>query len=275
MWTILTKPTMGETSLPIISAICGATVEKNNGPLSSGNDVIRWGCTTAYSGGKTLNKATAIKAAYNKGLTREALYKAGLSMPTFTNVLDTLLYFGENWPVAGVLVRPIHHSRSVGMHVCKTPKALAEAVMAVGGEFYASKIIDKAKEFRVFVAKGRVVWVLEKHPKSTGELSWGCVEEGEFDYVGWSNWPIGVCKKAIQSLDIPKLDFGAVDVIVEKGTGEIYVLEINTAPYLSKYYAKTVGKAFKYIMEHPDEPTDLPSGTLNWKNIIHPSLKGT
>ena len=233
--------------------------------------VFRWGCTGDLPGDpKVINSARAIHRVNDKKGFRSELLKEGLCPPTWFS-LEEYLVDRPQGLVGKLLVRPASHSRSDGMFVCTDLRELVESIKAIQGAYYISDLIDKKREYRVFVAQNRVAWMIEKLPKNKDEISWGCVEEGTFKYVGWSDWPLDVVDVALRSMRLSKLHFGAVDIIVSS-SGHPYVLEINTAPHLTPYYMKTVGKVFKYIRDE-NQDRELPDAPLEWKSVIHPAVK--
>lgn len=276
---ILTTPNMGENSLPIIKDQFGIPFYTNDQPRPNDPLVIRWGCRSAVNTDNTINKAKAIKKAYDKGHMRKTLCDNGLAMETYTDFLEWLRK-GSTGPF---LVRPIHHSRSVDMHVAEAPRDVLKAIDKIkedGEDYYISKVIDKKAEYRVFVANNRIAWVIKKHPGDPNSISWGCVIQGTFEYIPWPEWPLNVCTVALKSMKHTGLDFGAWDIIVGKDDS-IFALEVNTAPHLGPYYAKTVGKALKWMIDQKNNGADIDLPDIfplslenekNWKRFMHPAL---
>lgn len=242
-----------------------------NQDLPTSGVCFRWGCTANVpSDVKIINKASAIHKVFSKGIFRKELYENNLTVETFTDFGEFL----DKWDqTSHYVVRPEKHQRSENLYVCKTAgdlyRTITKSVMSHG--WYASKLIDKSAEYRVLVVSGRAIAVVKKKPK-TSDVSWGCVEEGSFDYVPWSEFPTDVVKKAIDAVVLSGLDFGAVDVMVCKNTKGAYVLEVNTSPWLSKYYAKTFRKAFEYILNNENTNDNIPVSGETWKHMIHPAI---
>jgi predicted ATP-grasp superfamily ATP-dependent carboligase len=68
------------------------------------------------------------------------------------------------------------------------------------------------------------------------------------------------------------LDFGGVDIIVDK-YGIPYVLEINSAPsQTSPYRQQCVAKVFDYIVENGKETISLGSSG-KYLRYIHPAIE--
>lgn len=274
---ILTTKYMGDKSLPIIKQQFDIDFKVNGQDSLPETDIlIRWGCRGAANADFVINKATAIAKAFDKGRTRKLLADNGLSMETYTDLVEWLRKATDG----DFIIRPHHHTRSQNMAVASTSQA-REAIKFIDSfsgfseGYYISKFIQKKKEYRVFVANNRILWVIDKHPKSSDSVSWGCVEQGEFEYVGWSEWPLNVCRLALNAMKHTGLDFGAWDIIVGQ-ENDIHALEVNTAPYLSPYYAKTCGKAFKWMIDQKKQGNDLNLPDLGpedtWKKFMHPVL---
>lgn len=272
---ILTTKFMGETSLPIIKETTGIKFYINGEDTAPSSGIaIRWGCRGELPNDvSVINTAKAIKGAYNKGATRKKLAAVGLAMETYTDFMEWLRKATDG----DFILRPSHHTRSLNMSVVSTSRArkALEITDTLTDGYYLSKLIKKKHEYRVFVANNRILWVIEKHPGNEDSISWGCVEQGQFQYIGWSEWPIGLLKHALASMKQTSLDFGAWDIISDE-QGNYYSLEVNTAPYLGPYYAKTTGKAFKWMISQKEqgEEITLPdlSDDATWKKFMHPCL---
>lgn len=232
--------------------------------------VFRWGCTAQLPDGlEVVNSVKAIHRVFDKGSFRHSLYRHELSMPTFLDFGDLLdVKVPGPW-----VVRPSEHQRSEDLHLCKTLKEVYQTLKlpSMSKGYYVSDYIQKTKEYRVFVCQNRVLAVVIKTPKDKSAVSWGCVTQGNFEYVPWSEWPLRVCQSSLGALGLSGLTFGAVDVI--EASAEIpYVLEVNTAPYLTPYYGKVLGKAFEYILKNGKADLKTKTESVSWKDLIHPAI---
>lgn len=236
--------------------------------------VVRWGLAVKLPNGpKVINRRSAILETSEKGVFRNKVATQGLSMKTWLNLEDFLVDLIDGFKP--VVVRPLHHQRSEDIVLAETPKDVIKAYRdfdSKTGGAYISEFFDKTKEFRVFVANGRAMIVAEKKPKTKGEVSWGCVEDGELDYVYWTDWPKEVVECAIRSFYISSLNFAAIDILWKDG--QAYFLEANTAPEVWAYYGKCFAKVYRYMMDGDKrENLPLPDFT-SWKNTIHPAILG-
>lgn len=237
--------------------------------FTEADHIIRWGTTrTVPNGPKILNRSKAIQETSEKGIFRKKVGDAGHAPKTWLSVEEWGLYALENG-VQPVIVRPLVHQRSEGLILANNLAEVRAAVAQFDASYYISEYIAKEKEYRVFIAQGRPFIVVEKMPQDRNAVSWGCVEQGAFDYIAWEDWPDAVVKCAVNSFNLSKLDFAAIDIIYKDG--EAYFLEANTAPEILGYYGASFAKVFKYIFEHGRERIPVTS-YANWKNIIHPAM---
>lgn len=268
---ILRRKGVGEKLDDGMEAICGAEVVRSDNKIPLADLCIRWGTTASVPGDpKVINTASAIHRVYDKRGFRLEMNQHGLCPKTWGGLHEYLLERPQGL-TEKLLVRPAKHSRSQGMHVCTDLSELSKAIQEIDGDHYISELVQKKREFRVFCAQNRVAWVIEKLPKNKDDVSWGCVEQGDFKYVAWTDWPLEVLSVALRATGLGGLHFGAVDVIVDSD-GRAYVLEVNTAPHLSPYYLKTIGKVFKYMIQENAEKS-LGDYQMDWKSMIHPAVK--
>lgn len=274
MTYILRGKGMGDISMPAVGALLGIPCKTSD---TAGPDdlVFRWGCTSLNLGQtKIVNKSTAIQEVSDKKSFRGKLAKAGLA-PKFWSDLDEYILDGSYKTTESILIRPAHHQRSQSLYACTDLSEAVKAIREINGSYYISELIQKTREFRVFVCSNRIAFMIEKTPKDKSEVSWGCVSTGDFKYVDWSDWPSNISAVALLAMKESSLDFGAVDIIVRDGIDiydvQTYCLEINTAPHLSPYYQKCVAKCFKHIIQNGRDHFSDPEG-YSWKNVIHPAI---
>ena len=155
------------------------------------------------------------------------------------------------------------------MYICKTQEELCDVCETLGkGNYYISELIQKTHEYRVMFVSGRVIGVIEKFPRDKAEVSWGCVEGGDYKYINWEEWPLDMIEVAMKAADLSGLDFGAVDVISD--ADRHYVLEINSACWLSPYFCKIFVEAFDYIVKNGKEKMKRYPEE-GYRGYIHPS----
>lgn len=183
--------------------------------------LVRWGSTARVPyrpAVRTINTRDAILANADKFKSLELMQSQGVRVPTFS----------RNWrdctfPMLG---RASSHAGGRDVRLYMQPMDIDQ----YGEASYYVQYVPKVAEHRVHVCNGRVIKVVEKrYDQGTNE----------YDSVVW-NFGSGhrfvltpyrpmhnAALSAVQSLG---LDFGAVDCIVGYEDGELYVLEVNTAP---------------------------------------------
>jgi glutathione synthase/RimK-type ligase-like ATP-grasp enzyme len=138
--------------------------------------------------------------------------------------------------------------------------------------YYISEYIPKVAEYRVFLCQGRVVWVAKKTPANAEAVAWNVAKGGRFDNVNWGDWPLKAVRIAREAFMMSKLDFGGVDIMVDKDNN-CYVLEINSAPsQTSPYRQECTAKAFDYIVRNGKAVIPVTEARGDWKKFIHPAI---
>lgn len=233
--------------------------------------VFRWGCTSTVPGGATIvNSAAAIEQVNNKRSFRKLTADASLAPKTWLSVTEFTSEPVADYPV---ILRRARHAQGRNLHVCNTLDQLQMAAAKYGsGNYYISKLIKKVSEYRVAIVSGRVCWVAKKTPGNPNDVAWNVARGGRFDNVSFGDWPLKAVKIAIQAFNMTDLDFGGVDIMLD-AEGNVYVLEINSAPsQTSPYRQSCFTKCFDYIVDHGKARIPLVEETGNWKKFIHPSL---
>lgn len=237
---------------------------------------INWGNTNLRISGinpmqlpNLVNNSSAVHRVSNKGDFRKKLADNGLAMFTTKDRNEALraLQSGKK-----LIIRPYSHFGGSNTLLVTDQSTLDAAIMRCGSGWYASEYIPKLKEFRVFVANGRAVYVVEKIVPDINAIAWNVAQGGRFENVRFDEWNLRVVKASIEAFNLTELDFGAVDVIVD-GANNPYVLEINTAPALtSEYWFTCVAKVFDYIANNGKSRIPLITERGGWRKFIHPAM---
>lgn len=224
--------------------------------------LLRWDSKAQQAAQKTLNSAAAVILSRDKRASRLAI--DGLCPTTWTKSTET--------PTFPCLVRPRRHHAAVGFNVCNTIVQYRKAIKRYGlGRWYASPIIKKAKEFRVFVFQGRCIKVARRYCDDPNQIAWNIAVGGKTVRIKKESWPLMAIEKAIKATVRLGLDYAAVDVIVD-AAGTVYVLEANTAPGLDR--EETIKKLGQYLVwaeTNPTPPAIVWSGPLTSKLVSHPA----
>jgi len=262
---LLNRRGLGKVSCSLIASHStkGLKVIRNDGRIPAADYVFKWGTTTTVrEAGTVVNSSEAIHEASNKTGFRR---KLGELAP-------------KTWFVAAevrfpAIVRPAAHSQGRNLYVVRNPEELLRAVEACGAGWYASELIDKTAEYRIYAAQGRAIGVGRKMPRDEQTIAWNMAQGGTCKNVRWDEWPLRVVKASLEAFKLTGLDFGAVDVIVDREE-KPYILEVNSAPTLANHRAQTFAKTFDYIVEHGKEPLPLVDRRGGYKKFIHPAVCG-
>lgn len=238
--------------------------------------VIRWGCTSNVPTDNVVNHAKAIHLVSDKLEFRKTLQGVDLCPETWFDYEKWKKDLGSEQTILPAIVRPRYHHQGLALHYCETPQQVLSACGKIGGgNYYISTFIPKVKEYRVFVVQGRVACVAEKIPADDKAVAWNVAQGGKFVNVKWDSWHYPSVDAAIKAMELSKLVFGGVDVMIDN-EGNPYVIEINSAPSLtSDYRQQCMAKCFDYIVEHGKEKLPLGTATgkkAGWRNYLHPSI---
>jgi len=234
--------------------------------------VIRWGCTASLPTrvGTVINSASAIKSVNDKLSFRRMLHRHAAQSGS-RELCPRTWSLDEEIPDIPLVVRPPNHSQGRHLYVCRTRADFIRAAERCPNG-YASELIDKASEWRVFVAQGRAVWVARKTPGDPNQIAWNVARGGRFDNVLWGEWPLRIVRTAIEACNVTELHFGGVDVIVDRA-GRPYVIEINSAPsQTSPYRQRCCARVFDFMHEYHSNRIPLDENPGGWRKFIHPCL---
>lgn len=217
-----------------------------------------------------INTPDAIREVSNKSAFRKKLYDNGLTMETFLTKREAMDFVSSTGK--SLIIRPRNHLG--GNNLVKTDDSygVVNAFLRFGSGTYASAYVPKVKEYRVFVAQGRVVYIVDKIVNDTSSIAWNVHQGGRFENVRFGSWNIDVANIAVKAFNLTALDFGAVDVIVDN-EGKCYVLEINTAPALtSEYWSTCIAKVLDYIVERGVGRIEVSPEASRWRDLVHPAI---
>lgn len=269
---ILRRRKLGRTSTPAIARLSNTGIVSRRDPTGIPEEcdlLFRWGCTSNVPTRNVVNTAAAIHQVNDKKEFRRTLDEHELCPATYFDEDEVMPMLSQ-----GILIRPTNHSRGRHMKVVYDAAELRATIRepAYRSGWYASEVIEKAAEYRVFVVQGRAVAVAQKTPDDPSDLAWNVAKGGRFDNVSWDNWPLKAVKVSIEAFNLSTLDFGGVDVIVDDG-GNCYVIEINSAPSLTSEYRQTcMAKAFDHIVINGKARIPLTTERGGYRKFIHPAI---
>jgi glutathione synthase/RimK-type ligase-like ATP-grasp enzyme len=230
--------------------------------------LIRWGCTSQVPCNNVLNTVEAIQQVNDKIVFRNLLRDTNLIPQTWfpqTDDANDIRY--------PVILRDRHHAQGRRLFVANNVSDLKNIIVRHNmSDCYATKLVNKVSEYRVFVGSGRAIWVAQKTPGNPEDIAWNVAQGGRFDNVRFNDWPLKVVKTAIEAFNYTKLDFGGVDVIVDSDNNA-YVLEINSAPsQTSPYRQECVAKYFDYVVQNGKKRLPLIEEKGGYLKFIHPAI---
>ena len=240
-----------------IEALCDRQVL----PKKIKGTVIRWDSRESVEADQTLNTAEAVLLSRNK---RESRIRMGkLCPPTWTH-FDDLEY--------PCLIRPRRHYAAHKFFVCHTGKEAKRSIAMCGlRRYYASPIIDKKLEYRVFGLQDHILKVVRRFHDDPKQVAWNIANGGRSVRLKHDSWPIEVVKRALLAGRALGLDWFAADVIVDN-QDRPFVLELNTAPGLQREATiENLVEVFTWAVEHKPPPLNDLKGD-SWDDYIHPAL---
>lgn len=237
-------------------------VVRDTDPLPDGESVLlRWGSVlNEYPDRKVLNPRWSVSLAKDKIASRQTL--KGLCPETWTH----------SWSVkVPCVIRPKQHHGGFRFYVCRTPREVRKAIRKCEkrGGWYASPIVDKAREFRVFVLQGRVVRVSERLPNDPSAIAWNYTQGNSMKTVKRIEWPLNAVLASLQGCSRMGLDWAAVDVAIDRD-GKAVIFEMNTQPGLSGPRAlRQIARAFAWagVNDYPEAPRGE-----SVDDLLHPAL---
>lgn len=189
--------------------------------------IVNWGNSTlpTWLNDNTtmLNRPSFVASAVNKLTCLQKLQRNNIPTVEFTT--DYRTAFG--WYAEGNNVIERHDIRgSQGRGIVVATETLNKDVPMY------TKFIEKAREYRVHVFKGKVIDIQQKKRRAdTEELQDGVIKNVANGWVFCRDNitlpPEQINEVAIASINALGLDFGAVDILTKND--QVFVLEINTA----------------------------------------------
>lgn len=229
--------------------------------------LVRWGSMWPGESEFEINSAGAVRLARDKRQSRLAL-----------GDLSPRTWFNRDEAETPCVVRPRRHRAGRKFFVCHHEDQMNDAMRRCGPGWYASELIAKRSEYRVFVLHGRVVCVSERFPPESEPdmVPWNLALGGRLTNVRYRDWPIDVAYVATTAMKRLELDWGAVDIAVAHGRRTV-VFEVNTAPGLKNPFTlRQVARTFSWVGKNPGSVPleDFAFGTgTSWRDLVHPALR--
>lgn len=227
---------------------------KNEGSLFKGSPdkkVINWGSTQVpheVLKCKILNHPSKVSITADKLKFFKHIYDPldHDFIPDFTaSYEEALAWVGAKYWVVARTILNGHSGAGIVLMNKDNPDAFVKAPLYV-------KYIPKNEEYRVHVIHGKVVDVQRKtlskeKGEAGGDINWKIrnLDNGFIYQRANVNPGQAVHDAALKTVKLVGLDFGAVDIVVHKGTGQPYVLEVNSAPGLQGTSVSIYAQALK------------------------------
>lgn len=199
------------------------------------NIIVNWGATIgnglteklfARANARIINHPDALRANKDKLGSLKKMAAGGASVVPHWAI--------DNVPAGEypVIARTANHFGGSGFWKCENEEQLAEAKRH--GANHATKLIVKAGEYRVHILLDKAVRIVRKVKarEDVDDLCRSHQNGWKFKKVADENVPQGIVAMAVKAVDANDMQLGAVDIVVQKRTNKMFVLEVNSVPGL-------------------------------------------
>jgi len=214
--------------------------------------VVNWGNPTTFNCAhevRVINNPLHVRHASNKLVALQIMQNAAVRVPEFVTAV----------PAKGMWLARTVLTGSCGDGIVVVREKDENKVVA---PLY-TKYIKKSDELRIHVAFGKAIFVQFKKRQSGAEQTADQKLIRNHDN-GWvfcprplADAPNDSVAQALLAVAALQLDFGAVDIVINKDDGLPYVLEINTAPGIE---SPTLAEAYKTAFTQELVPNVRPLG---------------
>lgn len=148
-----------------------------------------------------------------------------------------------------VVARTPNHFGGSGLWRCNNKEELMAA--RGRGANHATKLLIKAGEFRVHILLDKAVRIVRKVKarEDAIDLCRSHKNGWKFKQVAVGNIPVGLEVLAANAVKAIGLQMGAVDVVLQKGTNKLIVLEVNSTPGLEGHSLEAWATALKTLRD--------------------------
>lgn len=197
--------------------------------------IINWGNSVGHpnlaGGSFFFNGVDSVRESINKLAAFRRMEASGVSVPRFTTDINVARDWAKDtWVVCRKLLRA---SGGRGIVLAKSPDEVVDAPLYV-------QYRRKTAEYRIHVVKGTIILAHQKRLRSKEHRGptfnpYICNLDNAWVFCKCRE-PVPACvtNQAISAVAALNLDFGAVDVIFNSKFDRAYVLEVNTAPGMTK-----------------------------------------
>lgn len=197
--------------------------------------IIRWGSSAPLATkALQINSAESIAVTANKLAALQKMHEAGVPVPGFASLDTVFESFSEGRLKLPIIGRSLYHHSGRDFYFCKSTADVAKAFSNDRVEYFIS-YIEINREFRVHVIGDKIIKVIEKVESEEGATD----KIIRSNHLGWQfkkilvdDTPLKIKQIARAAIKALSLDFGAVDIILDK-KNNVYVLECNSAAGLN------------------------------------------
>jgi glutathione synthase/RimK-type ligase-like ATP-grasp enzyme len=247
-------------------------LKKEDSPRINAEILFRWGASYPIESLFEINTPQMIETTDNKKRTRRILKDNHIPIPkTYFNKNEIHNSNHLHYPIIG---RTKYHSQGKGVIISNNIRD----INADEHSAYWSEVIDKDREFRIYVFFGKIIGAEEKIPNDYNCIIWNfSIGNAIFRIIKQENYPITVCTLAIQAAEVIGIDFAAVDII-SKGD-QNYVLELNTSPSCTGARCRAIAKGIEWAKNKIEtnhtipRHLELPNIIRSYRELIHPCLR--
>lgn len=243
LWSYSMKSTIART---IAHRLGGLMIKhaRSTYRYTPGDIIVNWGASSVPSAFPvSLNQPEAVSVCCSKIRSYTALAARGVPTCEWT----TSAAVARSWSSSRHRVYARSRdsgARGQGISVIQPGMSWDEQManaLATGDIRFFTKGIDNEREFRVYVVGGSITSVLEKRRREGTNPSGDVRSHGDWVFARTLRSPVPdsllqYSKEAVNALG---LDFGGVDICLDRASGAPVVLEVNSAPGLDAPTSQT------------------------------------
>jgi glutathione synthase/RimK-type ligase-like ATP-grasp enzyme len=133
-----------------------------------------------------------------------------------------------------IVLKASNASKGEHNHLFRSREELAGFIPEPGMHYLMQEAIPNDSDYRVLVIGGQVQLVIQRTRTNTDSHLNNTSQGAAADVVPKENWPEGLEDLAVRAAEaLGREDIAGVDVLINKETGEQYVLEVNKTPHMS------------------------------------------
>jgi len=235
---------LGSISAKALAQMLGAKCTEGNKGYSYPSSFINWGNSNLFVRGRGVrrifNKPEAVGVVANKLLTFKAFNKYNVPTVEWTTQESE----AKHWlDLDGIVYGRQYINSSQGKGI----KVITQDESWVSCPLYTRALVGRVHEYRVHVAKNKVIDFTRKRRREGGEAD-SYIRNAENGWVFCrqeEQLPAIVKAACIMAVASVGLDFGACDVIHKHREDKVALLEINSAPGIEGSTLEAYIKYFK------------------------------